>query len=354
VPAVVLRDGKEVTLTLGPTERGEIYPQQRELKQWGLTARDISFLVAREMKRDSRDGVLVTSVRPGGPAGEAKPSLMSRDVIVEVNDKPVKSVEDLVQLTEQLTDGKTERVPAIVAFERKAARYLAVVNIGIQELKDPGLEVTKAWLPVETQVISREIARQLGSPDLRGFYVTRVYPGTPAEAAKLMPGDFILSVDGEKLTATGPEHADELTSLIRQYDVGTTVELDVLREKAPLKVKVELGRSPRLAREMKKYRNEDVDFTARNVSFFDAAEEQWERNQSGALVEDVRSGSWAELGGLRADDLVVEVDGQAVENVDQLRVRMEQVAAERKTMVIIKVLRGIHTIYLEMEPNWKD
>jgi CheY-like chemotaxis protein len=122
-----------------PAERGELYPKQQEIKQWGLTARNLSFLVAKEMKRKNLDGVMVTSVRPGGPAGEAKPALGPRDVIVEVNGKPVKSVQDLIEITRELTEGKTERVPVVATFERKAARYLAVVKVGIQELKDPGL-----------------------------------------------------------------------------------------------------------------------------------------------------------------------------------------------------------------------
>jgi S1-C subfamily serine protease len=67
---------------------------------------------------------------------------------------------------------------------------------------------------------------------------------------------------------------------------------------------------------MKKYRNDDFEFTARNVSFFDSAEEQWDKAQQGALVDEVKPGSWAELANLYAGDLVVEVDGQPVGNVD--------------------------------------
>lgn len=354
VPVRFSRDGKEMKAVIVPVERGEIYPKERELKDWGITVRNISALAAREMKRENRDGVMVTSVRPGGPAGEAKPSIDSRDIIVEVNGKPVKSVEELVELTTNLTAGKTDRIPVITTFERRAARYLAVVRIGIQELKDPGLEVTKAWLPIETQVISREIARQLGQPTLRGFYVTRVYSGSTAEKAGLQAGDFITAVDGENLTATGAEHEDELRTLIRQYDIGKAVELSVLRNLTRTNLTVELARSPRLQREMKKYRNEDFEFTVRDVSFFDAAQEQWETNQSGALVEDVRSGSWAELGSLYVGDLILEIDGKEIVNVESVRREMEALAAAKKTVVIMKVRRGIHTLYLEMEPNWKS
>ncbi len=354
IPAVFLREGKEQKTTIVPVERGEIFPKQQELKQWGLTVRNISPLAAREMKRANQDGVLVTSVRAGGPAGESKPAIESRDVLIEVNGTPIRRVQDLIEFTERATAGKKERVPVIATFERRAARYLAVVRVGIQELKDPGLEVTKAWLPVETQVISRDIARELGDLNLRGFYITRVYADSTAAKAGLKPGDFITAVDGEKLTAGAAEHEDELRTLIRQYDVGKTVELAILRERTKTNINVELVRSPRLQREMKKYRNEEFEFTVRDVSFFDAAQEQWDNQQAGALVEDVRSGSWAELGGLYIGDLILQVDGGTISNVDGLRQAMEQVAASRKTVVVIKVLRGIRTLFLEMEPNWKS
>ncbi len=353
VTALILRDGKERSFTLVPVERAELYPKEQELKQWGLTGRDLSFLVAKEMKRSSQDGVLVTSVRPGGPTGEAKPALEAKDVLIEVDGAPVKDLAGLLEATRRLTQAKTEPTPVIATFERESRRYFTVVKVGIQELRDPGLEVTKAWLPVETHVISRDIARQLGKPDLKGFYVTQVYPGTTAQKAGLKPGDFITALDGEKLTASGPEHEEELAALIRQYDTGAQVQLTVLRDKAELKVPVELARSPKLKREMKKYRNDDFEFTSRDIAFFDVAEEQWPADQRGALVEDVKSGSWAALGSLAVDDLIVEVDGQPVSNVESLKTVMGKIAQDKKPSVVMKVLRGIHTAYLELEPAWK-
>ena len=353
VSALVLRDGKETAFQLQPIERGELHRKEQELKPWGLTICDLSFLAAKEMKRSSQAGVLVTSVRPGGPAGEAKPPLDAKDVLVEVNGAPVANTTALLELTRNLTEGKTEPLPVIATFERAAGRYLTVVKVGLQELRDPGLEVAKAWLPVETHVISREIARQLGKPDLKGFYLTQVYPGTTAEKAGLKAGDFVLALDSEKLTASGPEYAEELATLIRQYDVGGVVQLTVLRDKAELKVPVELARSPKLKREMKKYRNDDFEFSARDVAFFDVAEQQWPLGQSGALVEEVKSGSWAEVGSLETDDLIIEVEGQPIHDVNSLKQLMDKAAHDKKPFLALKVLRGIHTAYLELEPAWK-
>jgi S1-C subfamily serine protease len=353
VGLTALRAGKEMAFRLQTVERGELNLPETEFKQWGLTAHNLSFLTAQEMKRTNELGVLVTSVRPGGPAGESKPALDAKDIITEVNGTPIAHVEDLLELTKKLTDDKTEPTPVIATFERNSQRYLTVVKVGIQELRDPGLEVTKAWLPVETHVISRDIAHQLNEPDLKGFYITEVYPHSSAEAAGLKPGDFITAVDTEKLTAAGPEDEEELSALIRQYDIGIKVQLSVQRGSERIKVPVELVHSPKLRREMKKYRNDDFEFTARDVAFFDRADEQWREDQSGALIEDVKPGGWAELGSLYVDDLIVEVDGQPVTDVDSLKKIMSEIAENKRPAVVIKVLRGIHTAYLELEPAWK-
>ena len=97
-----------------------------------------------------------------------------------------------------------------------------------------------------------EYERVIGDSSLKGFRITRVYEGTTAEKAGLEVGDFIVAVDGEKLTASSPEDFEELPTLIRQYRAGTTAELTVLRGKEEMKIPVELIRAPKAGREMKK------------------------------------------------------------------------------------------------------
>lgn len=354
-PFTVLRGGEELTLGVTPEARGEVRPKQREFREWGVTASDLSPMLAREMKRGHARGVLVGSVRPGGPAGDAKPAISPRDVIVEVDGKAVRDAAHFGEITKALLKDRTEpTTPVLVAFERESRRYLTVARVGLQELRTPGVEVKKAWLPIETQVITREIARLRTTPDLKGVYITEVYPKTSAEGAGLKPGDFITAVDGEKLTASAMEHQEEFASLMRQYDVGTKVNLTVLRGTEEVRVPVALEASPRPRREMKKYRDDQFEFTAREIAFFDVAEERWGHEQKGAIVEEVKGGGWAALGELRVDDVILAVDQHAIDGLDALRDILRRVAAEKKSFVILKVLRGIHTVYLELEPAWKE
>ena len=66
-----------------------------ELPLVGITASNLTAWSAKELKRESRDGVHVRGVRPGGPAAEGRPALENDDVIVEVDGKRVKNVDAL-------------------------------------------------------------------------------------------------------------------------------------------------------------------------------------------------------------------------------------------------------------------
>ncbi|MBW7865180.1 MAG: PDZ domain-containing protein [Candidatus Hydrogenedens sp.] len=352
VEAVVERAGQTLNLTVTPAEREAYEPKQYEQTQWGITVRDLSFMKAREMKRDNADGVLVTSVRPGGPAGDAKPPIADNDVLVSVAGRPVNSVRELVAVTEELTGGQKTPVPVLAAFERKTERLVTVVRVGVRDLTDPGLEARKAWLPAETQVITKEIAEALGAPGMTGFRVTYVYRDSTAEKAGLKAGDLILAVDDQPLTATSPEDNKELETLIRQNSIGASVELGLNRDGQPLKLSVELARSPKAAREMKRHRDDIFEFTVRDITLYDIAAERWQESQQGVLVEQVRPGGWAALGKLLPGDLLLEINGAPVAEVDAARKTLGDLGEQQPAAVVFKIMRGVRTLYIELEPRW--
>ena len=352
IAVAVLRDGAEQTLKVVLAERQKVKAEEVEVKKWGITASDLTFIKAREMKRPTQDGVLVTSVRAGGGAGEAKPAVVEGDVIVEANGKPVKNLAELQALTEEVTKDKTDLVPVLTAFERKTERFVSVVKVGIKDIEDPGLEVRKAWLPCETQVITRPMAEQMGKPELKGFRVTHVYANTSAEKAGLKVGDLIVAVDGEAMTASAPEHYEELAALIRQYKAGTVAEVSVVRDGQEMKIPVELIVSPKPAREMKQYQDENFEVTVRDLCFFDRAKEQWPETQTGVLVSEVRPGGWAALGRVNVGDLILSVEGADIADVAAFRAKMQEIAAAKPQWVALKVLRGIYTVFVELEPKW--
>jgi serine protease Do len=352
IELVVLHNSRERTVNVRTAEREQVQRKTVELKQWGVTARDISALAAREMKLKSRDGVIVTSVRPGGPGNDAKPPLETGDVLVEINGAPVRNVAEMQRMTENLTAGRSEPVPTRLGFRRRTERLLTVVKVGLKEIEDPGLEAQKAWLPVATQAITRDLAEQLGNPNLNGVRVTQVYTNSTAEKAGLRVGDLILALDGDPVSASQPGDEEVLNAMVRQYKIGTTTTLTVQRGADKLSLPVELVRSPKLEREMRKFRDDDFEFTVRDMTFYDKVREEWPQDRPGALVTEVKEGGWAALGRLANGDIITAVDGVPVADVRSLKEMMNRVSAEKHKTVVLRVERGIHTVYLGLEPNW--
>ncbi len=352
VEAVVLRDGKQVSLKVTPIDREEAMSKPREFKEWGICASNLTFFEAKELKRPGKEGVLVTSVGPGGPAGSAKPALSERNIIVSVAGKPVKNLNDLRRITDEITAGKTEPVPTVVTFEKGSNQFLTVVKLGRQELQDPGLEVRKAWLPAAVQVLTRDIAEALGMKGKTGVRVTQVYPNTAAEKAGLKVGDIILTLDGAPIPASQPEDVEVLPAMVRQYRIGTTAELGIVRDGKEMTIPVELVASPQLVREMKKYRDDTFEFIARDISFFDRVAYKWPQDQKGVIVDSVSQGGWASLGGLMTGDLIVGLDGKEVTDVEGFETRMKEIAVAKPKCVILRVRRGVTDMYVEMEPSW--
>ena len=120
-----------------------------------------------------------------------------------------------------------------------------------------------------------------------------------------------------------------------------------------LDVSIKLGTSPRLPREMKKYRDDNFEFTVRDIAFVDRVIQMWTQEQAGVLVEMISNGSWAALANLLTGDLITEVDNNYTENVIAFEKTMEDIAKKTPKNVVMKVMRGIHTLFVEMEPDWE-
>jgi len=354
VDVVVLRDGKEIPLKIKTQNRPDNLLRPREFKQWGMCAINISYNKAREMKRPSQDGVLVYSVRPGGPSGEAKPSIEEDDIIVEVNGKPVKNIDDLSTITAEITKGKTEPTPALVTFDRNNERFVTVVKVGIKNLEDPGREVKKAYHPIGMQGITKDIAEALGVSGRTGVRVTQVYPDSSASKAGLKVGDLIVALDGEEIPASQPEDTEVLPAMIRQYKIGTTAELTVIRDKQEINVPVLLEESPPLPREMKKYRDENFEFTVRDLTARDRIKKNLENDVMGVYVEEISQGGWAALGRLAVGDVIFMVEGTPVDNVNELRAQMEKIAERKDKHVVLRVRRGVNEFFVELETDWMN
>ncbi len=352
VEAVVKRGGTERKLTVTPEERERADAEIRELTLLGITGSNLTALAAKELRRADRTGVRVRSVRPGGPVDQSKPALSPDDIVLALDDIKVSDVDALLKAAERLTKGKTEPVSTLLAFDRRGERLLTVVELGRAGLQDPGLEARKAWVPVIVQVLTSELAEKLGVAGRMGVRVTRVL-GSAAATGGLQVGDIVTAIDGDPVPASQPSDAELFATMIRQYKIGSTVKLSVLRGRDERTLEVKLETAPRLPREMKKYEDPNFEFRVRDVASADRLQNAIPESQQGVLVEAVREGGWAALGHLADGDFLMAIDGESVATVEAVQKKMERIADAKPRAVVLKVRRGIRTFFVELQTGWK-
>lgn len=352
IPMKVLRGGEEIILDITPVERESAFVPGRELREWGMTARNINRWTNMRMAREKEGGILVTSSRSGGPIARGRPELRGGDLIITVDGKAINTVEELVEFTAEHAPGREGSFqPVLVEFEREGETMLSVVEIGIDALQSAGREVQRAWLPLETQVVTREIARQLGDEDLMGVRITRVFEERP-EDFPFQVGDIITHLDGDRVEAARQEDAELFRTLIRQYRRGMEVDFRFLRNGETMDETVALLQSPRQTREMNRHRDLDFEFTVREASFNDRHRHTLVGEEFHVIIDGVTSGGWASVGGLGVGDAVLEVNGARIGSIDDLVGELEKAREERAPWVVFLVRRGSTRMFLEIETSW--
>jgi len=348
----LVRGTKTLALTLSPAPRDASRAREREFKEWGMTGRRITRVEAIELQRLDTRGVLVGTLRPGGPADKAVPALRRDDVIISVAGKPVDSPDALSKATSEIV--KTAKAPVLtmVAYERGAEKLLTVVEVGIRAPQEPPQEARRGWLPVATQVLSPKLATALGYKGRKGARVTQILPD--GDASGLRIGDVVTKVDDALVEASEPQDADVFDALLRAYKPGSKAVLAVLRDGKPMDLTVTLKEAPRLENELRVYEDVALEFRARDISYLDRVKRRWPKETTGALVSQVDAGGWASVGGLRTDDLVLAVDGKTVRDVKELEKELKPMKEKKPAEVVFFVRRGVQTAFVEVQPTWVE
>jgi serine protease Do len=98
-------------------------------------------------------------------------------------------------------------------------------------------KVTRGWLGVMIQSLTRDLARAFQLKDARGALVSQVMKESPAEQAGVLRGDVIMRFDGKEV---GKMH--DLPSLVAETPVGKMVPLDLVRRGTLLELRVKIRR----------------------------------------------------------------------------------------------------------------
>jgi serine protease DegQ len=101
--------------------------------------------------------------------------------------------------------------------------------------------VTRGWIGVEPQNLSKELAESLNLPkDITGVLISGVLEGGPADKAGMKPGDVLTKVNGQKV-----DDVVTLLNRIAQTNPGDEAKVVLLRKGKEITLKVQVGKRPK-------------------------------------------------------------------------------------------------------------
>ena len=241
----------------------------------------------------------------------------------------------------------------------------------------------QGWLGVYLGDVDDEVQEDLDLASSDGVLVLDVVDDSPAEDAGLESEDVILKFNDQPVNSTR-----KLTRLIEDTEPDAEVRIDIIRNKQPQQITVTMGEeeadhgflsglfdfdepSPRIIRipprpvvrprpnvriQLPEFDDSPVFIGVQLLDLNRQLREYFEiPDREGVLVEKVDGGSPAEKAGIKAGDVIVDIDGAKItESEDVLdELRDHDPGDKLNVTVLRKGVRQTFTVEVE-EGDWSD
>ena len=329
-------------------DRGE----ERAFAPFGLSLSELTPAMGRRRNLEATRGLLVTGIRPGGPAAIARPALAAGDVVRRVDGQ---AVADLAALDAIAQARRGNAAPLVVEFEREGEQRLSLLTPVLGDrVRTPLPELPKAWSGVEVQPVPRALAEAVGLPG-PGYRITRLYSGGPLDTAGARVGDLLVALDGEPLPVPNDSSADGFHQRVRDLPVGATARFDALRDGKPRPLEATLAASPARTASLRTLALTRLRAQLREIGFYDRAARRLPASQAGVVVDGVEAGGPAGLAHLQGGDLIIRLGEAPVSDLGSLTRALDAALAGGNGRVIpLQVIRGGETRILYLERYWLE
>jgi serine protease Do len=203
----------------------------------------------------------------------------------------------------------------------------------VEQLKTTG-RVSRGWLGVLIQDVTRELAETFGMDQPKGALIAQVLKDSPAEKAGLQVGDVILSFNGREV-----DTSSSLPPLVGASRVNEPAKVELLRLGRIESLEVVIGELPEDGEEV--MAAAEPERTAANsiglvVGELDSEQRhQLGLEQGGVIVQEVKPGA-AERAGIGPGDVILMFDNKPVEDAKQFRELLEAIEPGRSVAALIQ------------------
>ncbi len=208
----------------------------------------------------------------------------------------------------------------------------------VEQLKTHGY-VSRGWLGVYIQEVTRELAESFGMEKPTGALVAKILPDSPAVDTDLQVGDIILSYDGEEV-----KNSASLPPMVGRTRVGETVKLELMRNGKSKNIKLKIGQLPEKGPSLanKGVPEDETEDTVFGLSLRPLTEEEMENlelENNGLLVLDAQNGA-AKSAGIRKGDVIQMINGEPVENVEAFAKLMDELPEGKFISILVQRSHG--------------
>lgn len=177
-----------------------------------------------------------------------------------------------------------------------------------EQLKTKG-KVSRGWLGVVIQEVSKDLAESFGLDRAAGALVVQVVEGSPAEAAGLVSGDIIVKVNGKQV-----QLSSDLPHQVGRLRAGDTAELSVVRGGKRKTIDVEIGALPDSDDIQLSSNSAPAERKSNRLGVVVSEQPAGKQNEPGVVVTDIERGP-AAMSGVVRGDIITMINGQRIDSV---------------------------------------
>ena len=202
----------------------------------------------------------------------------------------------------------------------------------VVQLKSKG-EVTRGWLGVGIQDLSKELAEYYGLKKGNGVLVMDVFPGDPADNAGIKPQDVILEVNGMPV-----DTSRDLTRTIAGIRVGETANIKVFRNGNEETFQVKIAKREDKKLYSKKPNKDYEDELGIRVESLtpDIARQFNIPDTTGVIVSTVKPDGKSATAGVMTGDIIKEVNRTPIKTAGDFTDIIEKVAEGESIQLFIR------------------